>query len=141
MSMTLGRPARPARAGGRTAWRPSLGAWPDGAGPRFRGWAPEAGGGGGGGGRAGGGARIRPLERAADGTFGGLVEGVNAGDRYRYRVDGAGPYPDPVSRYQPEGVHGPSEVVDPARYAWGDEGWEGVAPEDLVVYELHVGTF
>src|SRR5262249_29310787 len=63
------------------------------------------------------------------------------GDRYRYRVDGRGPFPDPASRFQPEGVHGPSEVVDPHAFAWSDAGWHNVPREDLVLYELHVGTF
>src|SRR5262249_26815288 len=63
------------------------------------------------------------------------------GDRYRYAVDGRGPLPDPASRFQPEGVHGPSEIVDPTQFAWADGGWRGPGVEDLVVYELHVGTF
>lgn len=58
---------------------------------------------------------------------------------YRFRVDGEGPFPDPWSRAQPLGVHGPSQVVDD-RFAWTDAAWRGVALEDLVVYELHVGT-
>jgi len=81
------------------------------------------------------------LARSPDGTFAGLVEGVRAGDRYRFRKDGEGPFPDPASRYQPEGVHGPSEVVDPDEFAWSDDSWEGLSPETLVIYELHVGTF
>ncbi len=63
------------------------------------------------------------------------------GTRYRLSPDGDGPFPDPASRFQPEGVHGPSEVVDPAAYDWSDDAWSGVAPEELVFYELHVGTF
>ena len=64
-----------------------------------------------------------------------------AGSLYQYRIDGSGPFPDPASRFQPEGVHGPSQVVDPSRFRWTDAHWRGVAPEDLVIYELHVGTF
>jgi maltooligosyltrehalose trehalohydrolase len=75
------------------------------------------------------------------GYFELTVEGVGAGDRYRYRVDGAGPFPDPASRAQPDGVHGASAVVDAARFGWTDQAWAGVAPERLVLYELHVGTF
>jgi maltooligosyltrehalose trehalohydrolase len=52
-----------------------------------------------------------------------------------------GPRPDPVSRWQPSGVHGPSRIVDPNAFAWTDSGWRGVARGDLVMYELHVGTF
>ena len=70
-----------------------------------------------------------------------FVPWLAAGARYRYRIDGEGPYPDPASRFQPEGVHGPSEVIDPAWFAWTDGGWSGVAAAELVVYELHVGTF
>jgi maltooligosyltrehalose trehalohydrolase len=81
------------------------------------------------------------MEKQPDGTFAGLVTAAAPGDRYRYRVDGRGPFPDPASRFQPEGVHGPSEVIDPGRFAWTDEGWTGVEPGDLVLYELHIGTF
>jgi maltooligosyltrehalose trehalohydrolase len=81
------------------------------------------------------------LTRAADGIFEGTVPGLGPGARYRYRLDGGVERPDPVSRWQPEGVHGPSAVVDPAAFAWGDAGWGGVALADLVLYELHVGTF
>ena len=63
-----------------------------------------------------------------------------AGDDYAYVIDGRR-LPDPHTRRQPEGLRGPSRIVDPAAWSWGDQGWEGVALEDLVVYELHVGTF
>jgi maltooligosyltrehalose trehalohydrolase len=69
------------------------------------------------------------------------VEGLRPGAHYRYLVDDRGPYPDPASRFQPEGVHGPSQVVEWTRYAWTDSAWRGVRFEDLVLYELHVGTF
>ncbi len=58
-----------------------------------------------------------------------------------FRLDSSDPLPDPVSRHQPQGVHGPSAVVDPAAYAWSDAGWAGIELPDLVFYELHVGTF
>jgi len=132
-------------------WSPSLGAWPDQDGTHFRVWAPTA----------------RRLEvvlentsktahaqtsnvsepseismvKAADGTFSVIVPGVGAGGRYRYRVDGQGLYPDPASRFQPEGVHGPSEVIAPKSFVWSDSGWRGIELDDLVIYELHVGTF
>jgi maltooligosyltrehalose trehalohydrolase len=81
-------------------------------------------------------------ERSAeDGWFRGRVEGIGAGARYRYRLDGGDAFPDPASRSQPEGVHDPSEVVDPSSFAWTDDEWRGVPREDLVIYELHVGTF
>jgi maltooligosyltrehalose trehalohydrolase len=76
-----------------------------------------------------------------DGLFAGTVEGIGAGGRYVYRLDGGAERPDPVSRWQPEGVHGSSAVVDPAAFHWTDGGWPGVALRDLCFYELHVGTF
>lgn len=86
-------------------------------------------------------ASAHPLRKGPDGTFSGSFLDARAGDRYRYRVDGRGPFPDPASRFQPEGVHGPSEIIDPARFVWSDDSWRGIILEDLVIYELHVGTF
>ena len=63
-----------------------------------------------------------------------------AGDRYRYRIDGRA-VPDPASRFNPDDVHGASEVVDPAAYEWADASWRGRPWHEAVVYELHVGTF
>jgi maltooligosyltrehalose trehalohydrolase len=73
------------------------------------------------------------------GTFTGRLR-AGAGDRYRFVLDGGDALPDPCSRHQPEGVRGPSEIVDPGAWAWTDGGWGGLDPDDLVVYELHVGT-
>ena len=80
------------------------------------------------------------LSQRGDGYWGATVPGIVAGARYRYRLDGGEAFPDPCSRFQPEGVHGPSEVVDPSTYAWHDDGWAGLSSAGLVVYELHVGT-
>src|SRR6185295_18864299 len=80
------------------------------------------------------------LEAARDGTFIGFVPGIGAGSCYRFRLDEEGPYPDPASRFQPHGVHGPSLVVDPGAFAWSDADWRGVRLDDLVLYPLHVGT-
>jgi maltooligosyltrehalose trehalohydrolase len=81
------------------------------------------------------------LEAAGGGVFAGHVAPARAGSDYRFRLDGDGPWlPDPVSRLQPEGIHGPSRVVGPA-FPWSDGGWRGVARPELVTYELHVGTF
>src|SRR2546425_10600295 len=107
------------RAG--AAWRPALGAWLCGDGARFRLWAPT--------GEAvelilEGPGTVHRLDKQEDGTFAGLLPGVRAGDRYRYRVDGRGPFPDPASRFQPEGVHGPSEVVDGQTFRWTDRSEE-----------------
>ena len=84
--------------------------------------------------------RFERLQRDRHGYHHGVLEGVRPGTRYFYRLDGTD-RPDPASRYQAEGVHGPSEVVDPNGYNWQDAGWRGVARKDLVIYELHVGTF
>ena len=62
------------------------------------------------------------------------------GDDYLLAVDGE-ERPDPCSRWQPEGVNGPSRVLDTGAFAWSDDGWAGVTLDDLVIYELHVGTF
>ena len=75
------------------------------------------------------------------GTWEMEVPGVRAGDRYGYRVNGGEPRPDPISRSQPDGVHGLSAVVDPEAFVWRDERWQGHSLSDFVIYELHVGTF
>jgi maltooligosyltrehalose trehalohydrolase len=81
------------------------------------------------------------LEAEADGYFSALLP-VPAGARYRFRLDGDDRlYPDPASRFQPEGPHGPSQVVDPRAYRWRDADWRGVSLEGQVVYEMHVGAF
>jgi maltooligosyltrehalose trehalohydrolase len=84
----------------------------------------------------------RALAMAAepDGCFALECE-AGPGTRYRYRLAQAGDFPDPCSRFQPEGPHGPSEVVDPALFHWTSEDFVGVDPKDAVLYELHVGTF
>jgi maltooligosyltrehalose trehalohydrolase len=105
-------------------------------GVRFRVWAPKA--------RS---VEIRcggedhPLAAIGAGWFEAEVPGAGDGTRYALVVDGERVRPDPATRRQPEGVHGVSEVFDAARFAWTDGGWRGIAREDLVFYELHVGTF
>jgi maltooligosyltrehalose trehalohydrolase len=82
------------------------------------------------------------LEREEGGYFSGHVAAARAGSLYRFRLDdGPTPYPDPASRYQPDGPHGASQVVDPAAFRWTDAGWRGPSREGQVIYELHVGTF
>jgi maltooligosyltrehalose trehalohydrolase len=83
---------------------------------------------------------LSPVD-GAPGVLAARVEGVRAGDRYGYRLDGSDPLPDPVSRAQPDGVHALSHVVDPAAFAWDDAHWPGLALADFLIYELHVGTF
>jgi maltooligosyltrehalose trehalohydrolase len=84
--------------------------------------------------------RIIPLEPREHGYHEARVEGFGPGGRYFFRLDGDKARPDPASRFQPEGVHGPSEVIDP-RFDWQDAGWFGLPLEQYVIYELHVGTF
>jgi maltooligosyltrehalose trehalohydrolase len=79
-------------------------------------------------------------QRQPDGTFVAETDQARAGSRYRLSINGGPPMPDPTSRFQPEGVHGPSLVVDPD-FDWTDGDWTGVDQADLVFYELHVGTF
>ncbi|MFW6122778.1 MAG: malto-oligosyltrehalose trehalohydrolase [Thermodesulfobacteriota bacterium] len=84
--------------------------------------------------------RVLPLEKGARGYFAATLEGVEPGSRYFFRLDGHEEHPDPASRYQPQGVHGPSEVVDP-HFAWSDDTWAGLPLRDYVIYEVHVGTY
>ena len=81
------------------------------------------------------------LRAEPGGYFAGLAPGVQPGTRYRYRLDGGETFPDPASRFQPEGPHGPSEVIDPASFNWTDRAWTGVRIRGQVMYELHVGAF
>ena len=122
----------------QTAWRMTLGAQVETGGVRFRVWAPkrarvdvvlEEGG------------RSFPLMKDEAGYFSGLVPIATGGMRYRYRLDNGEAYPDPCSRYQPEGPHGPSLIVDPSTYTWRHPEWQGVRMQGQVIYELHVGTF
>lgn len=76
-----------------------------------------------------------------DGCFSHTRQEVAEGQGYFYRLDGGRERPDPASRWQPEGIHRHSAVVYPERFRWNDHGWRGVRREDLVMYEVHVGTF
>ena len=81
-----------------------------------------------------------PMQDAGDGYFEATVDGIGAGARYSYLIDGERRRPDPASRAQPEGVHAASEVVDPRAFAW-QHARRPRRMRDLIVYELHVGTF
>src|SRR5687767_13909026 len=85
----------------------------------------------------------RPLAmtRQSDGSFEVTAPALAAGARYQYRLDGDRHRPDPASRYQPDGVHGPSVAVDPGSFTWTDQGFRGRDLADYVLYELHVGAF
>lgn len=119
-------------------WQMALGAQVESGGVRFRVWAPKR-------------ARVDvvleedgrsfPLTKDAQGYFSALVPIASAGMSYRYRVDNGGVYPDPCSRFQPSGPHGPSLIVAPDAYRWRADEWPGVRMPGQVIYELHVGTF
>ena len=81
------------------------------------------------------------LKQLPDGYFEGLALQAAAGTRYRFRLNSSGCFPDPASRFQPEGPHGASEVVDPSCFEWHDRKWQGMAIEGQVIYEMHIGTF
>jgi maltooligosyltrehalose trehalohydrolase len=81
------------------------------------------------------------LEAEGDGYFSSTLPDVQPGALYRYRLDDRGPYPDPCSRFQPQGPHGPSMVVDRNAFAWSDSAWPGVEMKGQVIYEMHIGAF
>jgi maltooligosyltrehalose trehalohydrolase len=117
-------------------WQPAIGAWPDGADWRFQVWAqarsvrlvrPDA--------------PSRELTPRGAGIFEGRWDDFRAGQRYGYLIDGRGPYPDPASRSQPDGVFALSALVDPRSFEWTDQAWRGTDLRRAVIYELHVGTF
>jgi maltooligosyltrehalose trehalohydrolase len=85
--------------------------------------------------------RSLPLKKRGDGYFEALVKEARPGTRYLYALDGEIERPDPASAFQPEGVHGPSAVVDHGAFAWEDAGWKGPSLDDYIIYELHVGAF
>ena len=125
----------------RGHWQPSIGAWPYGDGFQFRVWAPTV-------------SRVElvvagekaredriALDPAGNGTFTTFVGGMSPGARYGYLLDGRGPFPDPASRWQPDGVHGLSATVDARLFPWSDDEWRGIPIGQAIFYELHVGTF
>ncbi|MFC2003947.1 malto-oligosyltrehalose trehalohydrolase [Chloroflexota bacterium] len=84
--------------------------------------------------------RILFLDKDNLGYFQAVTEGVPPGSLYFYRLNGEKEYPDPTSRYQPRGVHGPSQVVNPD-FSWEDVSWSGLPLQGYIIYELHTGTF
>lgn len=121
-------------------WSLKIGATPlSGNAVRFRVWAPSA-----------KSASVKladhnqapaPMQRDERGYFETVVTGAAPRTRYRYLLDGAKELPDPASRFQPDGVHGPSMVVDPLAFQWTDKDWHGMPLDAFIIYELHVGTF
>lgn len=75
------------------------------------------------------------------GYFTTFVNSLKAGTRYFYLLNSSHRRPDPVSRFQPEGVHGPSEVFNPDTFEWEDHNWRGIPLEEMIIYEIHTGTF
>src|SRR4051812_7659134 len=76
----------------------------------------------------------------SEGIYSVLAPEAKPGMYYKIRLD-HGTFPDPVSRFQPQGPHGPSQIVDPTAFHWTDQDWKGVRREGQVVYEMHIGTF
>ena len=120
-------------------WHLEFGANPDADGVNFRVWAPlatslsvcvthpcQA---------------LLPMDRNAEGTFTAFAEHLAPGAQYYYQFERDRRRPDPVSRFQPHGVHGVSEVVDPSAFVWTDGKWKGRPLEGLLIYEVHAGTF
>ena len=81
------------------------------------------------------------MDREPDGYFSCTAPDVSAGELYRYRLDGRDAYPDPVSRFQPSGPHGRSQVIDPNNFSWTDDKWPGISLDGQIIYEMHIGTF
>lgn len=114
-----------------------FGAEIDGSATRFRLWAPDAktvelvieGG------------PVVPLDISPEGWCETRIDGIGAGARYRYRIDGGLLVPDPASRFQPDDVHSASEVIDPAAFVWSDDQWRGRPWAEAVLYETHMGAF
>ncbi len=122
----------------RKRWTLELGATVSEEGVRFRVWAPRA-------------SSIsliilgKPGEISVaaehSGYYSTYGSGLRPGAKYVYLLNGEYLRPDPVSRFQPEGVHGFSEVVDPEEFKWGDQDWKGISLEKMILYEIHTGTF
>ncbi|MFF3443418.1 malto-oligosyltrehalose trehalohydrolase [Streptosporangium sp. NPDC002721] len=82
-----------------------------------------------------------PMSSAGGGWWTAEVSGAGHGTDYRFRLDGGEALPDPRTRWQPEGIFGPSRVYDHDRFEWGDALWKGRDLPGAVIYELHIGTF
>ena len=119
-------------------WALELGANVSNEGVRFRVWAPTVscvsl--------KLAGGVQETLMDSEEKGYFTISVNGLEPGTRYFYLMDGNQPRPDPVSRSQPEGVHGPSEIIDPGAFQWEDYYWKGIPLGEMIIYEIHTGTF
>ena len=85
--------------------------------------------------------KVVPLEKDERGYWQGSIAEIKPGRLYYYQLDGETDRADPASNLQPNGVHGASEIVDQSSFKWNDDGWKGFPLEEMVIYELHVGTF
>jgi maltooligosyltrehalose trehalohydrolase len=120
------------------SWTLDLGASVSGGGVRFRVWAPKA-------------SSVSlvimgdkepyPMNPEDRGYFSTFIQSLEPGRRYCFLLNEDRPRPDPVSRSQPEGVHGPSEVVDAFKFKWEDQDWNGIPCQEMIIYEIHTGTF
>lgn len=81
------------------------------------------------------------MEQKEYGYWKAVIENIRPGTRYKYSIDGKDPRPDPASRFQPDGVHDSSEVVDIKDHQWNDQDWKNPPFSDYIIYELHTGTF
>ncbi len=87
------------------------------------------------------GGRLYPLELAEGGWWNADIEEAHPGSTYQFVLDASDPLPDPRSAFQPEGVNGPSQIVDHSAFAWNDLRWQARPLSSAVIYELHIGTF
>ncbi|MBD2041277.1 malto-oligosyltrehalose trehalohydrolase [Microcoleus sp. FACHB-672] len=85
--------------------------------------------------------RLLSMEQDEQGYWKVTAENINSGTLYFYKLNGKNDRPDPASDFQPKGVHGPSQVIDRNNFAWNDTNWSGIPIEEIIIYELHVGTF
>lgn len=85
-------------------------------------------------------AKVFPMQREGE-DFQVLIPSAQPGQFYTLVLDDAKERPDPVSRSQPQGVHGPSQIVDPSAFRWSDQHWNGLRLDQYIIYELHTGTF
>lgn len=85
--------------------------------------------------------QVVPMQPLEQGYWQAIADDVAPGARYVYQFEAEADYPDPASRSQPDGVHQPSQVVDPNSFTWTDPGWHNIPLADFIIYELHIGTF
>lgn len=87
------------------------------------------------------GEKLVPMEKDKEGYWRTTIGGVTPATKYFYRLNDENDRPDPASQYQPQGVHGASQVVDHGAFVWSDGNWQGIPLSEMIMYELHVGTF